>query len=132
MLIVLLYPSRFSLTFTNTGVQTGLTSWGNCLPLFLVHPAISGWKYPLFAMCVFLLHLPECWAVPHRHENNWLGKPGSVAALGEMHRASSQRCTGICLILDSTAGLEAFARYFKGHPSAICWSSCDKCREGPW
>lgn len=85
MLIFLPSPSRFSLTFTNTGAQTALTSgvtWGNCLPLFCVHPAISGWKYPLF-----LLHLPECWAVPHRPEKSWLSPPGAVAELVEMHRA---------------------------------------------
>lgn len=57
MLSLLLYPSRFSLTFTTTGMQTGLTScitWGNCSPLFCVHPAISGWKYPPSAVSVSL------------------------------------------------------------------------------
>lgn len=88
MLIFLPYPSIFSLTFTETGVWTGPTSgitWGNCLPFFCVHAAISGWKYPLlpwvFSCCTSLN------AAPHRHEKSWLSTPGSVAGLGGMHRA---------------------------------------------
>lgn len=59
---------------------------GKLFPSLLCAPSHFWLEISPFAVSVFLLHLPECWAVPQRCENSWLSTPGSVAELGEMHR----------------------------------------------
>lgn len=80
-----------------------------------------------FAVRVFLLYLPECWAVPEAEPPRISGCTGGDA--------QSWAPSAACLSSDSAAHPVllswSFSRYFKGHPSAICWSSYDKWGEEP-